>query len=266
MHNFFQKNTKAIIGMIHCLPLPGTVKFNGDLQKVRDQALNDAHTLAMAGVHAIMIENMGDEPYGITMQLEQVTSMCAIAELIKNSVDLPLGIDCAFSDYRSALAIAKAVGADFVRIPVYVDTVIFSDGIAYPCAHDAQLYRKKIGAEDVLIMADLQVKHTYMLSDKISLIDSYHLAVSNGADAVIVTGKVTGSATSTNELKAIKDIAQVPVYVGSGVNKNNIMEQLAIADGVIVGSSLKPHGDVSLPVELKLTKELLSAAFAEKGE
>ena len=210
MNDFFKTHPKAIIGMVHCLPLPGTVNFKDNLATVRAQALADATTLFKAGVDAIMIENMGDEPYGITMELEQTAALAAIAEMIKKEVPLPLGIDCAFSDYKSSLAIAKAVGAEFVRIPVYVDTVIYGNGIINPSARDAQLYRRKINGEHIKIMADLQVKHTFMLNSAISVLDSLHLAEAAFADAVVITGSVTGSSASIDDLITIKKHAKVP--------------------------------------------------------
>ncbi|MCH3976829.1 MAG: BtpA/SgcQ family protein [Bacilli bacterium] len=258
MNDFFKKYPKAIIGMVHCLPLPGTARFS-DLSQVRTQALADALTLQKAGYDAIMIENMGDAPYAEKMDLAQITAMSAIAEMIKEAVDLPLGIDCAFSDYRSALAIAKAVGADFIRIPVFIDTVVYANGIIYPSAHDALIYRREIGAEKVLIMADLQVKHTHMLVNDMSIEESAKLAEASGADAVVVTGVLTGKPTSIEDIEQVKKVVTVPVYVGSGVSVKNIKDQLSIASGVIVGSSLKDRGEVSLPVDFDLAKELIEA-------
>lgn len=256
--SFLKDYPKAVIGMVHCLPLPGTQGFNNNLEAVKQQALHDAITLEKAGFTAIMIENMGDMPYRETLETEQVAALAAIAALIREKTHIPLGIDCAFSDYQAALAIAKAVGARFVRIPVFIDTVIFSDGLIYPSARKALAYRKKIMAEDVDILADIQVKHSYMLNPHIDLKESAKLAEANGADAVVVTGFKTGQAASTDDLKMIKDLLQVPVYVGSGVNPNNIKEQLDIVDGLVVGSSIKPNGVIEKPVDLKHCEILMN--------
>lgn len=257
MRSFLKKNPKAIVGMVHCLPLPGTFGFKNNLEEVKKQALHDAKTLKEAGFTAIMIENMGDIPYTEKMEIEQIAALSAIAALIKNEVDLPLGVDCAFSDYKSALAIAKAVDASFVRIPVFVDTVIFSDGIIYPSARKALSYREKIKADDVAILADIQVKHSYMLNTEIDLKESAKLAEANGADAIVVTGMKTGQAASLNDLKMIKNLVKIPVYVGSGVNQKNIKEQLEVVDGCVIGSSIKPGGVIEKPVDLELSKSLI---------
>lgn len=257
MRPFLKKNPKAVVGMVHCLPLPGTFGFKDNLDEVKEQALHDAVTLKEAGFTAIMIENMGDVPYAEVMEVEQITALSAIAQMIKEEVDLPLGVDCAFSDYRSALAIAKAVGASFVRIPVFVDTVVFSDGLIYPSARKALAYREKIKADDVAILADIQVKHSYMLSQAIDLKESAKLAEANGADAIVVTGMKTGQAASLDDLKMIKDLVKIPVFVGSGVNHKNIKEQLEVVDGCVIGSSIKPNGVIEKPVDFELSKRLI---------
>ncbi len=47
---------KPIIGMVHCLPLPGTMKFKDNMAEIIAQAVSDAKTLEKAGVDAIIIE------------------------------------------------------------------------------------------------------------------------------------------------------------------------------------------------------------------
>ena len=151
------------------------------------------------------------------------------------------------------------VGASFIRVPVFVDTVLFSDGIIYPCARKCLQYRKQMGLESVQILADIQVKHAHMLNSSVGMIDSARDAVGNGADAVIITGAIIGDAAPIESLRKIKEIVSVPVLAGSGVKKENIREQLEIADGCIVGSGLKEGGLISNPVSYALTHDLVLA-------
>jgi hypothetical protein len=51
-----------IIGMVHCLPLPGSPSYQGDINKVMEQAVEDAKTLERGGVDAVMVENTNDSP------------------------------------------------------------------------------------------------------------------------------------------------------------------------------------------------------------
>lgn len=252
-------NNKVIIGMVHCLALPGTVNFKDDMDEIIEKAIEDALTLEKAGVDAIMIENMGDDPFGVTLDTPQKCALAAISALIKEKVTIPIGIDAAMNDYETSLSIAKAINADFVRIPVFVDTVEYYGGIVKPCAREAMLFRKNIDAQNIQVFVDIQVKHTHMVLSNIAIEDSAKTAISCGADALIVTGTHTGGETPIELIERVKKLSNIPVIIGSGVNKNNIKEQFKIADGAIVGSSLKMNKKIENPISYELTKEMVEA-------
>ena len=63
------------------------------------------------------------------------------------------------------------------------------------------------------------------------------------ADAICVSGVITGKAVNIKELKETKDkIKNTPVFANTGVNVDNIEEIFKIADGCVIGSSLKHEG------------------------
>jgi predicted TIM-barrel enzyme len=62
-----------------------------------------------------------------------------------------------------------------------------------------------------------------------------------GADALIVTGRMTGSAPDVEKVAEARRLATRPILVGSGSNKATSPPSQH-ADGVIVGSSLKKDG------------------------
>ncbi|MBC7097618.1 hypothetical protein H5T52_00605 [Candidatus Bipolaricaulota bacterium] len=49
----FQKGKKLVVGMVHLLPLPGSPRFEGHLDRVVERALEDALALAEGGVDAL---------------------------------------------------------------------------------------------------------------------------------------------------------------------------------------------------------------------
>lgn len=257
--NLFALKAKTVIGMVHCLPLPGTVGFQNNMSQIREQAIQDATTLEKAGCDAIIIENMGDSPFNDTLDIEQTVALASVATSVKQVVSIPIGIDAAFNDYKAALSIAKAIDADFVRIPVFVDTVMYFNGTIEPCSRDAVLYRKHLDAEHIKILADVQVKHTFMVNQNISVVDSAKQAANCFADGIIVTGTSIGTETPIELIQQVKQAVTIPVFAGSGVNKNNIKEQLEIADGAIIGSSLKEGGIISNPISYELTKDVINA-------
>jgi membrane complex biogenesis BtpA family protein len=258
--DFFGLEKQFIIGMVHCLPLPGTPNYAGDMEMLSNQAVSDAITLEKAGVDAIIVENMGDTPFSITMDIAQSTALAAVAALVKRSVSIPVGIDAAMNDYKTAISVAQAIGGDFIRIPVFVDLVHYSGcGVINPCSRDAMYYKKQLGAESIKIFADIQVKHTTMMMQNVTIEDSAKAAEDCGADALIVTGSRIGDETPIEMIERVKKVVKIPVIAGSGVNPSNIKQQMQIADGAVVGSSLKKGGNISNPISFELTKELLDA-------
>ena len=238
---------KIVFGMVHLLPLPGTARYSGGMEQVYQKALSDADALVRGGVQGIIVENDGDQPYSSQMDLEQCTAQAAVASLIRRQyAKVQLGISAAFNDYRSGLAIASAVQADFVRIPVFVDTVVCFCGTISPCCDKAMKYRRHIAADQVKIFADVQVKHAHMLLPEIPVEESVSLAQASGADAVIVTGTGTGIETPIETVNRAKSVAKVPVYIGSGTTSSNAAQQLEIADGAIVGTYFKTDGFVDV--------------------
>lgn len=250
-------NSQTVIGMVHCLPLPTTAGFDGDYQRIIDRAVQDAVTLEKAGVDAVIVENMGDTPFSAFLNKAQVAALTAAAYAVKQAVQIPVGLDAAFNDCEADIAIAAMVGASFIRVPVFVDTVLFTDGIIQPCAKKCMEYRKMMGQENVKILADVQVKHAHMLREHITIEQSAKDAASNGADGIIVTGTQVGEETPLDLIKRVKNVVNLPVFAGSGVNAENIHDQLQTADGAIIGSSLKEGGILTNPISYELVKKVL---------
>lgn len=256
MANLFDK--KCIIGMVHTPALPGTKNYEGDMKKVIDWAVKDAKTLSDACVDALIVENFNDYPMTNYLQLEQVAALAAVAQAVKEVINIPMGIDAAFTDTKASIAIAVAVGADFIRVPVFVDTVVTADGIAYPAAGEAIRYRRMLGGENIQILADIQTKHTHMLSNDVSIEESAELAAESGADAIIVTGQHTGAATPIDTIERVRKVVNIPVMVGSGFSIKNAEEQLKLIDGAIVGSAFKVDGKISNPIDYEKTVAIMT--------
>ncbi|MEA5070001.1 MAG: BtpA/SgcQ family protein [Christensenellaceae bacterium] len=250
---------RFVIGMVHCLPLPGTVGFGGDIGKIYAQAVQDARTLEDCGVDAVIVENMGDGPFGVKLDKAQASALAGATAQVPAAVTIPVGVDAAFNDYEASLGIALAAHCQFVRIPVFVDTVEFYGGLIAPCARECMTLRKNLGAEHIMVLADIQVKHTNMLLAHVPIEKSAKDAEGCFADAIIVTGSAIGQETPIEMIERVKKAVRIPVIAGSGVNAKNIGHQLDIADGAIIGSSLKVGGVLSNPISRELVDEVLSA-------
>ncbi len=80
----------------------------------------------------------------------------------------------------------------------------------------------------------------------------------SGADGIIVTGTQIGEETPIDLIKRVKQVVKLPVFAGSGVKAENIKEQMQVADGAIIGSSLKEGGILTNPIDYDLVKKVLN--------
>jgi predicted TIM-barrel enzyme len=83
-----------------------------------------------------------------------------------------------------------------------------------------------------------------------------------GADALIVSGRMTGEAPELEEVREARELAHRPVLIGSGADEKNITAFLRHADGVIVGSSLKKDNVMENPVDVARVRRFVDAVRA----
>ncbi len=235
---------KSVIGMVHVQALPGTPKNRMKLNEIIQRAINDAKLLEQGGVDAIMIENMHDRPYlNRKAGPEIVAAMTAVAVSLRKEVSVPLGIQILAGANREALSVAMAANFEFIRAEGFVFGHLADEGMMNSDAAELLRFRKNIGAAHIQIFTDIKKKHSsHALSADVSLAETAKAAEFFLSDGVIVTGPATGEQASKEELIAVKGTVQTPVLIGSGIDTKNISEFWNLADGFIVGSSLKADG------------------------
>jgi membrane complex biogenesis BtpA family protein len=239
---------KIIIGMIHLPPLPGYPESRGIRHAIR-QATGDLHTLETGGVNGVLVENEYDRPHRILAAPETTAAMTRITRaIVQESESVRIGCEILLNDPKASLAVARMTESSFIRTDYFVDRMSRPDYGEFEIDPEGLLdYRTAIGADDVLILADIQVKYAKMVAPR-PLAESARAAREHGADAVIVTGDMSGDAPRVQDLR---DAAQgLPVLVGSGLTPDNASELLAECDGAIVGTSLMKDASVD-PVALQ---------------
>lgn len=239
----FKLNNKMIIGAVHFNPLIGYEGFV-DYQSVFDKAKQDLRAFEDGGVDAIIFENNYNFPHKINESYEVLEMMISLINDLSKLTKLPYGVSLLWNDYLGAFRIAKKTNAKFIRVPVFVDDVKTDFGIIY--AHPKKVIeaRKSLDAEQILILADIHVKHAEMLDKKKTLTESALEAKNLGADGIIITGKWTGDAPIIKDLSLARESVgpNFPIIVGSGANKENISNLFKFATCAIVSTSLK-EGD-----------------------
>lgn len=254
-----------VVGMLHLRPLPGSPRFAGNLSQVIDAAIADAQTWQAAGVHGLMVENFGDVPfYKADVPRETIAAMTAVASQLRQAVpDLPLGINMLRNDGESALAVAAAVGASYIRVNVLSGSAVTDQGIIEGRAAQLMRYRNHLGAKHIKVLADVRVKHAAPLAERPLQDEVEELVHRAGADAVIVSGTGTGKPTDPSHAEAVQRYAgDVPVLIGSGANASSIPTLKPVCNGFIVGSAAKPGGRIDAPVDAELALSIVQGALA----
>lgn len=249
---------KPMIACIHLQALPGAPLYGGDMRPVFDQAIAEAELFARAGVDAIIVENFRDVPfYPDRVPAETIAAMGALCrEIVTHAGGVPVGVNVLRNDADAALGIAVAVGAQFIRVNVHNAAALTDQGVIEGRAYATLRKRNMLGAQ-VLIFADVAVKHAAPIAHIPLDIETRDLSERSLADALIVSGTGTGAATSIDDLRTVKHNSHLPVIIGSGTTPANLSALNAFADGYIVGSHLKVGGKADHAVDPERLRSFL---------
>lgn len=236
-------NPHPIIGMIHVPVLPGYPESRG-IDHAIQHAVADLRVLEDGGVDGVLVENEYDQPHRITAEPETVAAMTRVTRaVVQESESVVVGCEILLNDPQASLAVALMAGAQFIRTDYFADRMMRPEYGEFEIDPDVLLeYRSRIHADNVLILADIQVKYATMVKPR-SLRKSALLACRKGADALIVTGDASGDAPTIENLREVAG-SDVPVLVGSGLKPENAAALLEQCDGAIVGTSLMRDGSV----------------------
>ena len=252
-------NEKPVIGMVHLAALPGAPGYGGDLAEVFARAESDLRALLAGGIDAVIVENFGDVPYAPKGEAMTYAAMTGIVTRLRAECPVPMGVNVQFNDCEAEWAMAYGTGCDFIRVEVLAENRMGPNGVFLAAGPQLARLRAQYPA-DVAVLADLQVKHTFPLVEQ-PLDFTVGALREAGADAVICTGLVTGASPTLDDVRRVKALAgTLPVLVGSGTSAISIAGYLGVADGAIVGSSIKEGGVVENAVDEARVRELMAAA------
>lgn len=234
-----------LIGVVHLGALPGSPNWAGNLSAVREQAVRDAAAYRQGGIDALIVENYGDVPFtGARVPASTVAAMTVMIQAVVAEFGPTVGVNVLRNDGVSALSIAAATQAVFVRINVLVGAMVADQGVLEGDAWNVLRARKEL-VPDCRIFADVMVKHAVPLGNQ-HLVDVADDTRHRGmADALVLSGVATGAPVNPEDFRAVRGkLRDAPLVVGSGLDEASIHRLMQVADGAIVASSLKSHGRV----------------------
>ena len=249
---------KPVIGMVHIGALPGSPLHDPAIDLVA-AARADLMALQDAGFDAVMFGNENDRPYEFQVDVASTATMAALIGALKSDISVPFGVNVLW-DPMSSVALGAATGAAFVR-EIFTGTYASDMGVWSPDAGKAMRYRDRLGRQDMAMLYNVSAEFAHSL-DQRPLPDRARSAVfSSIPDAVLVSGQITGEAAALSDLEAVKAVLpNTPVMANTGVKHDTVADVLGIADGCIVGSSLKVDGDTWNAIDPDRAQDFMARA------
>ena len=241
---------KPVIGMVHLGALPGAPLHDAaaGVPGLVAAARHDLEALQAAGFDAVLFGNENDRPYELEVDAASTATMAHVIGCLRDSIRVPFGVNVLW-DPMATIALAAATGADFAR-EILTGAYASDMGLWVPDAGRALRYRARLGRPDLAVLYNISAEFADSL-DRRSLADrARSAAFSSLPDAVLVSGPITGEAAPMAELAAVKAaLPDLPVLANTGIRHATVAEVLRVADGCIVGSSVKVDGDTWQPVD-----------------
>lgn len=259
---------KTIIGMVHLPPLPGTPLYDaqGGMQAIRDWAKRDLEALQAGGIDAVMFCNENDRPYQLDADMASATAVADVVASLRDELSIPFGVNVLW-DPKATLAVAAATGAAFCR-EIFTGAFAGDFGLWIRSASDAFHYRRKIGAENVRLLFNINAEFAAPLAPRPVAEVAKSVVFSSMPDAICVSGPITSQPVEASSMAEVADAVRptgTPILINTGFRVSNARELLQYADGAIVGSSLKVEGVTWNPVDQQRVKELMETV-AQAGD
>ncbi len=228
-HEIFKN--KPIIGMIH---LAG--------ENPVEWALEEIDIFEEEGIDAALIENYYGTESDVIKTLEEIKD---------RPRKIIMGINILPNEFSLSFILARRYEAKFIQIDYVAGK--YEEG-----ALDISRYsREKIQFPELIVLGGVHPKYYRPLPSS-NLENELREGIQR-AEAIVVTGQGTGKETSLDKIKYFRQIiGNHPLIVGAGVNLKNAYEQLKIADGAIVGTSLKVKNNTKNKVDRLKVRDLMT--------
>lgn len=215
---------KPIIGMLH-------LKGEND-KEILEQVDKELHLMLDNRVDGVLVENYFGSPF----QAEQV-----LKYISEKYPDICYGINLLHDDVL-AFELAEKYHAKFIQLDSVAGHLEEEEDKKFQAFIENA--REKCRA---FVLGGVRFKYQPYKSGR--RLDEDLAIGMKRCDAIVVTGDATGQETNLEKINSFRRmIGDFPLFVGAGMTPENTGEQLAIADGAVVGSyfkdTYKDTGDV----------------------
>ena len=227
---------KPVLAMLH---------LGGDSSDEKlERALIEARQLAVGGVDAVIVENYFGDHDDVRRALEGVVAAGHDVKIGLNVLRAP----------EVAFELATQFPVDFIQMDSVAGHLPETEDTDFA----QQLAQWRAGFSGMLL-GGVRFKYQPVLSGRTEQEDL--LLGRDRCDGIVVTGAGTGQETAIDKIRTFRSVLgpRTPLVVGAGLTPANAREQLADADGAIVGSYLKDTYKDTGVVDPEHVRELMEA-------
>lgn len=233
---------KLMLGMVHLDPLPGTPFFErGGFGSTVGRAVASARALEEGGADGCLVQTV-DRVYPVADESDPART-AAMALAVRAVVeatgeDFHVGVQLLRNAVKASLGVAQVAGASFVRVGALVGMTLSPHGVVQADPLGVMQYRRRIGAEDVALIADVDSMHFKWFGGGRPTGRVARDAQLAGAGVVAVSDPDANAALA--KVAAVREAAAgLPVVLAGETNHDNAARLLAAADGAFVGGCLE---------------------------
>jgi uncharacterized protein len=240
----FDRRRKTIVAMAHIGALPGSPLYDvdGGVDRLIENVLKDVEKLQAGGVDAIMFGNENDRPYELTASPESMAAMAAVVMAARSSLKVPFGVNYLWDPYAT-VAIASVTGATFAR-EIFTGLFASDMGLWQPNAAKALRLRRSLGRSDLKLLFNINAEFADSLDNRTIALRAKSAVFSSLADVILVSGPLTGQPAELSNLRSVREaIPETPLLANTGVNVDNVVDIMKLADGCVIGTHFKVDGD-----------------------
>ncbi len=234
---------KPIIAMCHLMALPGDPHYDpeGGMDAVIEWARRDLRALQNGGVDGVMFSNEFSLPYLTKVETVTVAAMARVIGELHTEIHVPFGVNVLW-DPAASLDLAVSTGACFVR-EIFSGVYASDFGLWDTNCGAVVRHQHAIGAQDVKLLFNIVPEAARYLGGRDVVSIARSTVFNHRPDALCVSGLIAGDSTDVQTLSAVKDaVSDTVVLANTGVNLDNVEQQLAVADGAVVGTTFKFDG------------------------
>ena len=132
-------------------------------------------------------------------------------------------------------------------------------GVWAPDAAGPSRLKVNLGRKDLKLLFNINAEFAHSLDQRPIGLRAKSAVFSSLADAILVSGPITGQPADTSDLRTVADVieGQVPIFANTGVNIDNVADVMSVASGCVIGTHFKVDGDTWNAVDGERVKRFM---------